>query len=177
MSWHQDSTYWGLEPPDIVSAWVAFTPSRRANGCLRVVPGTHRLGQIAHADRFAEDNLLGRGQEVALDVDEAEAVDIELDPGEMSLHHVRIVHGSNPNPTDVPRVGFVIRYIAARCRQIGARTPAVLVRGEDRFRHFDPLPRPAADCDPAAMSFHASATAKLRAIFYQDAAQGPRRRA
>ena len=176
VSWHQDSTYWGLEPPDIVSAWIAFTPSRRANGCLRVVPGTHRLGQIAHTDGFAENNLLGRGQEVALDVDEAAAVDIELEPGEMSLHHVRIVHGSNPNPTEVPRIGFTIRYIATRCRQIGARTPAVLVRGEDRFHHFEALPRPASDCDPAAMAFHASATAKMRAIFYRDAAKGPRER-
>lgn len=174
VSWHQDSTYWGLEPPDIVSSWLAFTPSKSANGCMRVVPGTHRLGQLAHADGFAEHNLLTRGQEVAVEVDEAEAVDIELEPGEASLHHVRIVHGSDPNPTPVPRIGFVVRYISTACRQLGGRTHALLVRGEDKYGHFDPLPRPTADCDPAALAFHKAAMATFQSILYKDAAQGPR---
>ena len=175
MSWHQDSTYWGLEPPDIVSAWIAFTPSRRANGCMRVVPGTHALGQLAHVDGFADENLLSRGQEVQVEVDEAEAVDLELEPGEMSLHHVRIVHGSNPNPTDVPRIGFVVRYIATHCRQIGGRTPAALVRGEDRYGHFDPLPCPAAEFDPEARAVYDAAAPVLRSILFRDAAKGPRK--
>ncbi len=175
VSWHQDSTYWGLEPPDVVSAWVAFTPSRRANGCMRVAPGTHTLGQIAHVDGFAAENLLSRGQEVRVDVDESEAVDVELAPGEMSLHHVRIVHGSNPNPTDVPRIGFVVRYVAAHCRQIGGRVPAALVRGEDRYGHFDPLPRPKEEFDPEARALYDAATPVLRSILYRDAAKGPRK--
>ena len=174
VSWHQDSTYWGLEPPDIVSAWVAFTPSRRANGCMRVVPGTHALGQIAHVDSFADSNMLSRGQEVQVDVDEADAVDLELEPGEMSLHHVRIVHGSNPNPTDVPRVGYVVRYIATSCRQIGGRVPAALVRGEDRYGHFDPLPCPAAEFDESAWDIYNTAKPILRSILFREAAQGPR---
>ena len=174
VSWHQDSTYWGLEPPDIVSAWIAFTPSRRANGCMRVVPGTHTLGQIAHVDSFADSNLLSRGQEVQVDVDEADAVDLELEPGEMSLHHVRIVHGSNPNPTDLPRIGYVVRYIATSCRQIGGRTPAALVRGEDRYGHFDPLPCPEAEFDPAAWERYNHAKPILRSILFRDAAKGPR---
>ena len=175
VSWHQDSTYWGLEPPDIVSAWVAFTPSRRANGCMRVVPGTHALGQIEHVDGFADGNLLSRGQEVQVDVDEADAVDLELEPGEFSLHHVRIVHGSNPNPTDVPRIGFVVRYIATHCRQIGGRTPAALVRGEDRYGHFDPLPCPREEFDPEARAVYDAATPVLRSILFRGAAQGPRK--
>ena len=175
VSWHQDSTYWGLEPPDVVSAWVAFTPSRRANGCMRVAPGTHTLGQIAHVDGFAAENLLSRGQEVRVDVDESEAVDVELAPGEMSLHHVRIVHGSNPNPTDVPRIGFVVRYVAAHCRQIGGRVPAALVRGEDRYGHFDPLPCPKAEFDPEARALYDAATPVLQSILYRDAAKGPRK--
>ena len=175
VSWHQDSTYWGLEPPDVVSAWIAFTPSRRANGCMRVAPGTHTLGQIAHVDGFAAENLLSRGQEVRVDVDESEAVDVELAPGEMSLHHVRIVHGSNPNPTDAPRIGFVVRYIAAHCRQIGGRVPAALVRGEDRYGHFDPLPRPKEEFDPEARALYDAATPVLQSILYRDAAKGPRK--
>ena len=79
VTWHQDSTYWGLSKPDIVTAWVAFTPSTPENGCMRVVPGTHTLQQLPHRDTFAQDNLLSRGQEIAVEVDESKAVDIVLD--------------------------------------------------------------------------------------------------
>jgi non-haem Fe2+, alpha-ketoglutarate-dependent halogenase len=98
VSWHQDSTYWGLEPPDIVTAWVAFTDSTAANGAMRVIPGTHKLDQVPHRDTFAAGNLLSRGQEVMVDVDERKAAMLELAAGEMSLHHVRLIHGSDPNP-------------------------------------------------------------------------------
>src|SRR5262249_10351763 len=90
VSWHQDSTYWGLSAPDVMTAWVAFTPSNRANGCMRVVPGTHLRDQVPHRDTFAEKNILTRGQEIAVHVDEDRAVDIILEPGEISLHHVRL---------------------------------------------------------------------------------------
>jgi ectoine hydroxylase-related dioxygenase (phytanoyl-CoA dioxygenase family) len=96
ISWHQDATYWGLSSPDVVTAWIALTPSTPESGCMRVVPGTHRA-QIAHRDTFAKKNLLSRGQEIAAAVDEREAVDVVLAPGQMSLHHVLIVHGSNPS--------------------------------------------------------------------------------
>jgi len=110
VTWHQDSTYWGLSSPDIATAWVAFTPSIAANGCLRVVPGTHMLQQLPHEDTFASDNLLSRGQEIAVEVEESKAVDIVLEPGQMSLHHVLLVHGSEPNNSELRRVGFAIRY-------------------------------------------------------------------
>ena len=130
VSWHQDLTYWGLEPADIVTAWVAITPSTKANGCMRVVPGSHRPGQLRHGDTFAANNLLSRGQVLDVEVDEAEAVDLELQPGEMSLHHVLVVHGSEPNRSEQPRHGFAIRYIPTYCRQTGGRTTALLVRGD-----------------------------------------------
>ena len=79
MSWHQDATYWGLSAPDVVTAWVAFTPSTVESGCMRVVPGTHTR-QVPHKDTFAENNLLSRGQEIAVDVDEDDAVDVVLRP-------------------------------------------------------------------------------------------------
>ena len=77
---------------------------------MRVVPGSHKA-QVAHRDTFAAGNLLSRGQEIAVDVEEANAVDIVLRPGEMSLHHVLIFHGSNQNEGDDWRIGFTIRYI------------------------------------------------------------------
>ena len=66
VSWHQDSTYWGLEPADIVTAWVALSESSAENGAMRVIPGSHRFEQVAHRDTFAADNLLSRGQEIAV---------------------------------------------------------------------------------------------------------------
>lgn len=174
VSWHQDSTYWGLEPFDIVTAWVAVTPSRRENGCMRVVPGTHVKGQLPHADTFDKNNLLSRGQEIQVEVDEKDARDIVLEPGQFSLHHVAIVHGSEPNRSDIPRYGFTIRYIPTHVKQIGGRTSAVLVRGKDEYGHFDPEPRPER-YGPEALKAHAAAMAKVESILYTGAAQPGRR--
>lgn len=151
VSWHQDATYWGLDGPDVYSAWLAFTPSNRESGCMRVVPGTHKE-MVPHVDTFEEKNLLSRGQEISVEVDESEAVDIVLDPGQMSLHHVQLVHGSSPNTSTVPRIGFVVRYIAPHVGQAsGIRDSAMLVRGEDRYGHFDLESPPDRDFDPAAL--------------------------
>lgn len=174
VSWHQDSTYWGLSSQDIITAWIAFTPSTRQSGCLRVVPGTHLVDQLPHRDTFAPDNLLSRGQEVAVEVDERQAVDIELQPGQMSLHHVRIVHGSEPNRADHRRVGFAIRYIATSVRQAtGVPDCATLVRGVDDYGHFLAEPRPRFDLDPEAVAFHARMLDISTQILYRGAAQKP----
>jgi non-heme Fe2+,alpha-ketoglutarate-dependent halogenase len=154
VSWHQDSTYWGLSEPDVVTAWVAFTPSNRANGAMQFIPGTHTSDQMPHRDTFARDNLLTRGQEVAVDVDTSKAVAIELQPGEMSLHHVRLVHGSPANPSSDRRIGFAVRYIPTRVRQVAGKDSATLVRGVDVHHHFEAEPRPARDMDPAFVALH-----------------------
>lgn len=165
VSWHQDSTYWGLEPPEIVTAWVAISDSTAANGAMRVVPQTHLTDQMPHRDTFDPRNLLSRGQEIAVAVDERAAVMLELAPGEMSMHHVRLIHGSDPNPSPRRRIGFAIRYLPTHVRQVaGPRDTATLVRGADRFGHFAPEPRPAADLDAAACAAHAAATGQQAAI-------------
>mgnify|MGYP006273158799 FL=1 len=146
ISWHQDVAYWGLEPYDVLTAWVALSPSTRASGCMRVLPGSHAGGIAAHKDTFAPNNMLSRGQEMQVEVDEAKVVDIVLQPGEMSLHHVKIAHGSDPNTGSDRRIGLAIRYIPASVRQtIAANDTATLVRGVDRFGHFEPEPRPSGD--------------------------------
>ena len=171
VSWHQDSTYWGLTPPDIVTAWVALTPSTVESGCMRVVPGSHAWGQLDHQDSFADDNLLSRGQEVQVAVDDADAVDIVLQPGEMSLHHVRIVHGSSPNRAALPRFGYAIRYIPTTCRQAHARTFAALARGEDTHGQFDQPLRPDAALSEAAWAAHAEAQSRMNAVMMAGAEQ------
>jgi non-heme Fe2+,alpha-ketoglutarate-dependent halogenase len=169
VSWHQDATYWGLSSPDVVTAWVAFTPSTVASGCMRVVPGTH-LRQLEHKDSFHERNLLTRGQEIAAEVDEADAVDVLLEPGEFSLHHVLIVHGSAANRADHPRIGFAMRYIPTSLRQLsGIRDSATLVRGTDRHGNFDHEEAPRADLDADAVAHHASVVDAKMKILYRGA--------
>jgi non-haem Fe2+, alpha-ketoglutarate-dependent halogenase len=167
VSWHQDSTYWGLDRPDVVTAWVALTPSNRSNGAMGFIPGTHTSDQIPHRDTFARNNLLTRGQEVAVEVDESKAVAIELEPGEMSLHHVRLVHGSPPNPSNDRRIGFAIRYIPTSVSQVAGEDSATLVRGVDEHRHFELEPRPATDMDPAFVALHRQIAERNARILYR----------
>ncbi len=167
VSWHQDSTYWGLNRPDVVTAWVAFTPSNKANGAMGFMPGSHTSDQIPHRDTFAKNNLLTRGQEVAVEVDESKAVAIELEPGEMSLHHVRLVHGSPPNPSNDRRIGFAIRYIPTSVSQIAGEDSATLVRGVDEHHHFELEPRPATDMDPAFVALHKQIAERNARILYR----------
>ena len=166
VSWHQDATYWGLSSNDVVTAWIAFSPSTPESGCLRVMPGSHKE-QVAHRDTFGDGNLLSRGQEIAVDVDEAKAVDIVLQPGEMSLHHVLLFHGSNANCGSDWRIGFTARYITTHLKQLAPiRDTAMLVRGVDRYGHFEPEQRPSADFAPEAVAYHAAVQERLNAITY-----------
>jgi non-haem Fe2+, alpha-ketoglutarate-dependent halogenase len=175
VSWHQDSTYWGLDPADVVTAWVALSDSTAANGAMRVIPGSHKLEQVGHRDTFNPENLLSRGQEVMVDVDEREAVMLELAAGEMSLHHVRLIHGSDPNPSDLRRIGFAIRYIPTTVRQVaGTHDSATLVRGVDRHGHFEAEERPDADMSPRAVAHHAAVTGAHAAILMRDTGKAMR---
>jgi non-heme Fe2+,alpha-ketoglutarate-dependent halogenase len=167
VSWHQDSTYWGLSKPDVVSAWIAFTPAHSGNGAMQVIPGTHKTDQMPHRDTFDKHNLLTRGQEVAVDVDAGKAVTITLEPGEMSLHHVRLVHGSPPNTSDDRRIGFAIRYVPTSVSQIAGTDSATLVRGTDRFHHFELEPSPSRDLDPALVALHKQITERNARILYR----------
>jgi ectoine hydroxylase-related dioxygenase (phytanoyl-CoA dioxygenase family) len=167
VSWHQDSTYWGLNRPDVVSAWVAFTPAHAGNGAMQVIPGSHLFDQIPHRDTFDKHNLLTRGQEVAVEVDASRAVTIALEPGEMSLHHVRLVHGSPPNTSDDRRIGFAIRYIPTSVSQIAGTDSATLVRGTDRHHHFELEPRPSRDLDPELVALHKQITERNAQILYR----------
>jgi non-heme Fe2+,alpha-ketoglutarate-dependent halogenase len=167
VSWHQDSTYWGLSSPDVVTAWIALSPSNKSNGAMAVIPGSHAMEQIPHRDTYSKNNLLTRGQEVAVEVDEGKRVTLELEPGEMSLHHVRIIHGSPPNNSDTRRIGFAIRYIPTYVKQIEGDDSATLVRGEDSFKTFAHEPRPSKEMEPAFVKLHQEITEKSAKILYK----------
>jgi non-haem Fe2+, alpha-ketoglutarate-dependent halogenase len=170
VSWHQDSTYWGLSKPDVVTAWFALSESNKSNGAMEVIPGTHLLDQIPHKDTFAKNNALTRGQEIAVEVDQSKAVAIELQPGEMSLHHVRIIHGSPPNSSSNRRIGFAIRYIPTDVRQLEGDDSATLVRGVDTFQTFKHEPRPTSDFDPEFVALHKEITDHSTKILYKGTA-------
>ena len=142
ISWHQDGAYWGLTPPKVTTAWIALSPSTLESGCMQVMPGTQKMN-LPQRDTYARDNALSRGQEIALDVQEAKAVALTLRPGEMSLHHIGIAHGSKANRSDYPRIGFAVRYIAPEVVQHGSERQIVqLVRGQDDYGNFEVVPAP-----------------------------------
>ena len=148
VSWHQDATYWGLHPPKVTTAWIALSESNSENGCMRVVPGSHKK-PLPHVETYAPENALSRGQEIAVEVTESEAVDITLLPGDISLHDIAIVHGSKANTSDKPRIGIAVRYMPPEVIQDGdVRQLGLLVRGRDEFGHIDLMDPPQED-DPS----------------------------
>ena len=137
VSWHQDLTYWGLSEVDEITAWVALSPSNLESGCMRFVPGSHKRQLVDHRDTFDPNNLLTRGQEIAVDIDDADGVDVILETGQASLHHGHLFHSSGPNTTGVRRIGSAIRYIKPSMKQrTDDKTLVTLVSGEDVFGHF-----------------------------------------
>jgi non-haem Fe2+, alpha-ketoglutarate-dependent halogenase len=167
VSWHQDATYWGLSSPDVVTAWIALTPSTMHNGAMGVIPGSHLEKQLPHRDTFDKDNLLTRGQEVAVEVDVSKAVYFTLEPGEASLHHVLLVHGSPPNPSGDRRIGFAIRYVPTSVKQLHGEESATLVRGTDTHNYFEHEPLPKGELDPEMVALHKDITEKNAKILYR----------
>ena len=172
VSWHQDLNYWGLDASDLVSTWIALSPARPESGCMRVLPGSHRGDMLPHDDTYHPDNMLTRGQEIAVEVDEQKAVTMALEAGEMSIHNVRMAHASGPNLSDDRRIGVSFHYMPTRARQlVGAWDSAALVRGEDRYHHFALTPVPSTDMDPVALAFHEKATKAVQDILFEGAGE------
>jgi hypothetical protein len=158
VSWHQDGTYFGLEPFEQITAWIALTDATPEMGCIKIIPGSHVIGQRPHKDTSTPGNLLSRGQTIDHPVDYTSYVMMPVKAGQISLHHTHIVHCSEPNRTNLRRIGIGVSYIPTRCRLMNdARVSAALVRGRDDYGHFDPEPRPAGDFDGMSRAAHAKA--------------------
>ena len=164
VSWHQDATYYGLEPAEQVTAWLALSESTPQSGCVRVLPGTHTAGQRPWYREADENNLLTSGGVTKMEIDDSRAIDMTLAPGQMSLHHTHVVHGSNPNTGPERRLGCCASYIPTHVRQTGdCRSGALLVRGEDGYGNFVPETPPVGNADAASAASHAEALALFRA--------------
>ncbi|MDX2111340.1 MAG: phytanoyl-CoA dioxygenase family protein [Verrucomicrobiota bacterium] len=112
--WHEDSAYWKgkIEPMEVCTVWLAIDPSTRVNGCMMVIPRTHREGFKGFSDYAAVDTATSVfGTEILKEQrDDARRVYIELQPNECSLHNARIMHGSEPNTSSIRRCGWTMRF-------------------------------------------------------------------
>ncbi len=161
--WHQDGTYFFLDPALHVTAWVALSDASVEAGCMMVLPGSHKRGQLEHQDDPGENNLILRGQAIFGEFDDEEGVPMPLMAGEMSLHHTNLVHCSRPNQALDRRLGFGISYIPAHVRDVGTPTgSAMLVRGKDHG-HFRPERRIGAALSREAYENHAGLMTQFRA--------------
>ena len=151
-SWHQDSFYSGLHLTPSTTAWIALTPSHQGNGCMRVIPGSHRLGALDHETVVDDPHLLNRrGERVKTDVNESEAVDVVLKPGEISLHESTLIHGSTPNSSDGPRIGFIVRFVTSQMRNPNTRL--MRVRGDGDCGGLDLAEKPPEDAFESWLAF------------------------
>jgi len=151
-AWHQDATYFGLRPYVHVTAWLALTEATAENGCMEFLPGSHHGGQREHRAGVVAASVNRAGQAIVGTVDDRPAVHASLHAGEFSLHHTLCLHRSQPNQSSGRRVGLAISYVPTSVRHLGVKhkTPAMLVRGVDKYGHFDLEPAPVAGKDAEA---------------------------
>jgi hypothetical protein len=129
VAWHQDNYYSNLHLTPSLSAWIALLDSTVENGCMRVIPGSHQNGVLPHEEMGNAENLLNQGQEIQVEVNEADALEVVLGAGEMSLHHTAIIHGSRPNRSDTMRLGFIARFVTGAYDLASQQVPFLVARG------------------------------------------------
>ena len=150
VSWHTDSFFYGFEPAETLTAWLAFNPSNERSGCVKYIPGSHN-SETTHDIMPDADNLLPMAQN-AKNVPEEKAVSAVLEPGQVVFHHEGVVHGSGPNTADHPRVGLSMHYVAPHVRETRFDgSTAMLLRGEDNSGHWGRDPEPNEDFDPVCI--------------------------
>ena len=168
VSWHQDATYMGLDSMNFPTPWIALSPSNKETGCMTMISGSHKLKIQEHEDTFAENNILTRGQ-VIQNVDESRAVDLILEPGEMSIHHGAVIHGSQPNKGSQRRIGFSLQsYMPNDVSQVVGRNIWTHVRGQKREdKDGLMLDRPRFNMDPTTVPQRKLANDNLSSILYK----------
>ena len=155
-----------------MAAWVAFSDSPVENGCLEYVAGSPRLGQLQHRSGAHPDSISGGGQTVVDPFDEEHTVAAPLDAGEFALHHCLCIHRSQRNMGADRRIGLSIHYVSPRIAHTGSkRVTAMLVRGEDRYGHYDLVSPPENNMDQQARRVHRDAVERYRANYAEQEAR------
>ena len=167
VSYHQDAKYIGLKPYNWVTAWIAITDSNEHNGCMRMWPGSHKDNLKEHNQMFNEGNLLTRGQTVN-NVPTDETTPLVLKSGQMSLHHPKVVHGSDLNNSNDRRIGFVIQsYISTNVKQVLGQNGVQLARGSDEFGNHKIIRRSSGLLKKADIKLRIKENNNLQKIFYK----------
>ena len=154
-AWHQDGTYFGLDPHEQVCAWIALTDASQEAGCMEQLSSRGAPRQLHHAPLGLANSINRAGQTIMEEFDESSPVAMALPAGSFSLHHDFAVHRSAPNNASHRRVGIGLNYIPTHVRVNGPVRPrAMLVRGNDAYGHFDLIEPPSAERDAAALAVH-----------------------
>jgi len=170
-AWHQDSTYYGLEPVEEITVWVALSDANHAAGCMDVLSFNSAPRQLRHTAHVVENSVNRAGQVITEPLDESRPVAMELKAGQFSMHHGLCPHRSGPNTADHRRIGLGLNYVPANVRPVGAfRTMAMQVRGEGREGHFVPVTPPKAELDAHAVAAHEGAVSRYRETYHEQEA-------
>jgi non-heme Fe2+,alpha-ketoglutarate-dependent halogenase len=165
-AWHQDGTYFGLEPHEQVCAWVALTDASAEAGCMEMLSSGGAPRQLHHAALGLAHSINRAGQTITEPFDDSSPVAMALPAGSFSLHHELAVHRSAPNRAAHRRVGIGLNYLPTHVRvNSPVRLKAMLVRGRDSYGHFDLIDPPAAERDAAALAVHQDLSDRYRANY------------
>ena len=168
VSFHQDAKYIGLEPHNWVTVWIAVTDANEKNGCMRMLPGSHKEDLKTHEQKFDENNLLTRGQTI-INVQLDKTDSIILKAGQVSLHHPKIVHGSGLNQSNDRRIGFVIQsYIGTNVNQVIGKMYVQRARGEDKYKYHEYSKIPLELMGKNEITSQNKANEELSKIFYSN---------
>ena len=171
--WHQDTAYADVKPIVVIVA-LALSPARAENGCIRVIPGSHRGPLLPHKETFGTDSLLSREQYIDAAIDEAKAIDLALEPGEIALFNNAIIHASKPNFGSDRRILFLLELVPTHAYQHAPRESAILVRGSDAYHNFDVDPRPQHEMGAAELVAWKQAVAIQASVLFRGAQRPPR---
>jgi non-heme Fe2+,alpha-ketoglutarate-dependent halogenase len=177
-AWHQDSTYYGLEPKEEVTVWIALTEASEAAGCMDALPVQGRLRQLSHVSRVVKDSVNRAGQVITEPLDDSAPVPMPLKPGWFSMHHGLCPHRSGPNTSSHRRIGLGLNYIPTHARPSGSvRQAALLVRGTDRHGHFESAAWPKDELGENELKVHERAMSLYRDGYLEEEAKHAKRSA
>ncbi len=177
-AWHQDSTYYGLEPKEEVTVWIALTEASEAAGCMDALSFQGRPRQLSHVSRVVKDSVNRAGQVITEPLDDSVPAAMPLKAGWFSMHHGLCPHRSGPNPSSHRRIGLGLNYIPTRARPSGSvRQAALLVRGTDRYGHFEPAAWPKDELGENELKVHERAMSLYRDGYLEEEAKHAKRSA
>jgi len=171
-AWHQDSTYYGIEPKEEVAVWIALTEAGEAAGCMEALSFGGRPRQLAHVSRVVKNSVNRASQVITEPFDESRPVAMPLEAGWFSMHHGLCIHRSGPNASNHRRIGFGLNYIPTHAKPSGSiRQAALLVRGTDRHGHFEPLSWPKIELGQEEVATHDRALRLYRDGYLEEEAK------